>query len=88
MTVPRLNTSGRFDPASLFSPKSIAVIGMESEASAQIFANLSMGGFKGEIHALRDASQLPHGVDLAILHQALMLGVLVAESVIAGTATR
>lgn len=67
MTVPRLNTSGRFDPASLFSPKSIAVIGMESEASVQILANLSMGGFKGEIHALRDASQLPDGIDLVVL---------------------
>jgi len=67
MTVPRLSTSGRFDPASLFSPKSIAVIGMESEASAQIFANLSMGNFKGDIHALRDASELPNGVDLAVL---------------------
>jgi acetyltransferase len=50
MTVPRLNTAGRFDPASLFHPTSIAVLGTDSEAGAQILANLSMGGFRGDIH--------------------------------------
>jgi acetyltransferase len=49
MTVPRLNPAGRFDPAALFHPKSIAVIGAESESGAHILANLAMGGFKGEV---------------------------------------
>jgi acetyltransferase len=49
MTVPRLNPSGRFDPARLFHPASIAVIGAHSDAGAQIIANLVLGGFKGEI---------------------------------------
>jgi acetyltransferase len=50
MTVPRLNTAGRFDLANLFRPTSIAVIGAETDAGAQILANLAMGGFKGDIH--------------------------------------
>jgi acetyltransferase len=50
MTVPRLNPAGRFDPAALFRPKSIAVIGAESEAGAHIVANLAVAGFKGQVH--------------------------------------
>ena len=50
MTVPRLYTGGRFDPAALFNPKSIAVLGADKEAGAHILANLSMGGFKGAVH--------------------------------------
>ena len=50
MTVPRLNSAGRFDPAALFQPSSIAVIGSDTDAGAQILANLAMGGFKGAIH--------------------------------------
>jgi acetyltransferase len=49
MTVPRLNTAGRFDPAALFRPTSIAVLGADTEAGAQIVANIALGGFKGEI---------------------------------------
>lgn len=49
MSVPRLNTAGRFDPARLFRPASVAVIGADSEAGGQIMANLLMGGFKGEV---------------------------------------
>jgi acetyltransferase len=67
MTVLRLNSSRRFDPAILFRPASIAVIGLDSEASAKTLANLAVGGFKGAIHTLRDASQLPENVDLSIL---------------------
>ncbi len=49
MSVPRLNTAGRFDPVRLFRPTSVAVIGAGSEAGGQIMANLVMGGFKGEV---------------------------------------
>ncbi len=50
MTVPRFNPAGRFDPAALFAPVSIAVLGADSDAGAQIVANLAMGGFKGDVH--------------------------------------
>ncbi|MEA2776742.1 MAG: acetyltransferase [Acetobacteraceae bacterium] len=62
MTVPRFNPAGRFDPASLFRPASIAVIGTETEAGAQILANLAMGGFKGAVH-----TQIIEHASLAIL---------------------
>jgi acetyltransferase len=62
MTVPRLNPAGRFDPAALFRPSSIAVIGAETEAGGQILANLSMGGFKGSVH-----TELAGRIDLAVL---------------------
>jgi acetyltransferase len=67
MTVPRISSTGRFDSASLFHPASIAVIGADTQAGAQILANITMGGFKGQIHAHRDAANLASGVDLAIL---------------------
>ena len=59
MTVPRLNTAGRFDPAALFRPASIAVIGAETEAGSQIMANLAMGGFKGEVHTQPGPKHVP-----------------------------
>jgi acetyltransferase len=62
MTVPRLNTTGRFDPAALFRPTSIAVIGAETEAGGQIAANLAMGGFNGPVH-----TQLAENISLAVL---------------------
>ena len=67
MTVPRFNTAGRFDPACLFRPASIAVIGADTEAGAHFIANIAMSGFKGDVQALRDASQLTAGTQLAIL---------------------
>ncbi|HEY4041900.1 MAG TPA: GNAT family N-acetyltransferase [Rhodopila sp.] len=67
MTVPRLNTSGRFDPASLFRPASIAVIGADNQAGQQILANLGHGGYQGGVQAIRDASQLEGAPQLAIL---------------------
>ena len=42
---------GRFSPACLFRPESIAVIGAGSEAGAQVMANLQSGGFKGALLA-------------------------------------
>jgi len=58
MTVPRFHTAGRFDPAALFRPTSVAVIGADTEAGAQIVANLALGGFNGDIHTtlVNDAS--------------------------------
>ncbi|HME25040.1 MAG TPA: GNAT family N-acetyltransferase, partial [Acetobacteraceae bacterium] len=67
MTAPLLKSSRRFDLARLFDPASIAVIGLDSEASARILANLSVGGFKGDIRTVPDASRLGLGVDLAVL---------------------
>jgi acetyltransferase len=49
MSVPRLNTTGRFDPVRLFRPASVAVIGAGSDAGGQIVTNLLMGGFKGDV---------------------------------------
>jgi acetyltransferase len=67
MTLPRLTSGRRFDPANLFRPASIAVIGLEAEASVKTLANLAVGGFKGPVHQLRDVSELPEGVDLCVL---------------------
>src|SRR5690242_1845984 len=67
MILPRLTSGRRFDPANLFRPASIAVIGLEAEASVKTLANLAVGGFKGPIHQLRDISELPEGVDLCFL---------------------
>ena len=62
MTVPRLNPSGRFDSAALFRPKSIAVIGANTEAGARFVANLGMSGFAGTVH-----TQIAENVSLAVL---------------------
>ncbi len=67
MTVPRFNTSGRFDPANLFRPASIAVIGADTEAGGQIAANLALSHYKGEVQAITDASRLTGTPQLAIL---------------------
>ena len=65
MTIPRFNTSGRFDPASLFRPASIAVVGADTEAGDQIVANLALSGYKGEVQAIIDASQVSGTPQLA-----------------------
>ena len=62
MTVPRFNPAGRFDPAALFRPKSVAVIGAHTDAGAQIVANLAMGGFTGPVH-----TEITAPVSLAVL---------------------
>jgi acetyltransferase len=67
MTVPRLNSSGRFDPANLFRPSSIAVIGADSDTGRQFVANVSSAGFHGDIQVVRDASQLDGTPQLAVL---------------------
>jgi acetyltransferase len=67
MTIPRFNTSGRFDPVNLFRPASIAVIGANTEAGGQIAANLALSQYKGEVQAITDASQLSGTPQLAVL---------------------
>jgi acetyltransferase len=67
MTIPRFAAAGRFAPASLFKPDSIAVIGAETEAGGQILTNLAVAAFKGEIHAPHDVAGLPPNVDLTVL---------------------
>ena len=41
------------------APPPIAVVGLESEASAKTLANLAVGGFKGEIHTLPGSRSFP-----------------------------
>ena len=67
MTIPRLASVARFDPSNLFRPTSIAVVGLESEASAKMLANLAVGGYKGQIHTLHAISQLPDNINLTLL---------------------
>jgi acetyltransferase len=67
MSLPRLTSGRRFDPANLFRPASIAVIGLEAEASVKTLANLALNGFKGPVHQLHDIAGLPESVDLCML---------------------
>ena len=64
MTVPRLSAAGRFNPACLFHPASIAVISTEGAAIA---ARLAMGGFKGAIQTVPSVADLTATPDLAII---------------------
>jgi len=67
MTVPRLNPAGRFNPDSLFHPRSVAVMGASTEAGAQLMANLSLGTFRGQIQSVDTTAELSTVPDLAIL---------------------
>ncbi len=64
MTIPRLSAAGRFDPACLFRPASVAVIG---DDGADIAARLTMGGFKGRIDTVLSAAALGAAPDLAVI---------------------
>ena len=64
MTIPRLAAAGRFDPARLFRPASIAVIGA---AGAKIAAHLAMGAFPGPTEIVAHASELSAAPDLAVI---------------------
>ena len=64
MTIPRLAAAGRFDPARLFHPASIAVIGAEGAETA---ARLAMGGFKGSVQTILRTEDLAAAPDLAVL---------------------
>src|SRR4051794_29842128 len=67
MTIPRLHSTDRFDPASLFRPGSIAVIGADSENGARVRANLAMSGFTGRIDLAPDCDSLAQAPQLAVL---------------------
>ncbi len=67
MTVPRLNSAGRFNPDSLFRPRSVAVIGASTEVGAQITANLSLGAFRGTVQPVESTMALSAAPDLAVL---------------------
>jgi acetyltransferase len=64
MTVPRLSGGGRFNPACLFHPSSVAVIGADG---AEIAANLAMGGFGGDVAVVGRAEELAQTPDLAVI---------------------
>ena len=49
MPMPPRAMPGRFRPAALFQPASVAVIGGQTEAGLQVLANLNAAGFKGPI---------------------------------------
>ncbi len=70
MSVPRLAKPGRFRPEFLFHPASVAVLGAETAAGAQLLANVQAGGFAGPIMALPtggDVAGLPSIPELAII---------------------
>jgi acetyltransferase len=67
MTVPRLNTAGRFNPDSLFRPRSVAVIGTSTQAGAQISTNLRLAEFRGTVQSVESIGDLSGAPDLAIL---------------------
>ncbi len=64
MTVPRLAAAGRFDPACLFRPTSVAVVG---DNGAVFAAHLAMGAFAGRIDIVGAVAGLTAAPDLAIL---------------------
>jgi acetyltransferase len=64
MTVPRLSAAGRFNPACLFRPTSVAVIGGNG---AEIAAHLAMGGFQGAIEVVARPEDLTAAPDVAAI---------------------
>ena len=72
MPLMHLRPAGRFSPARLLHPESVAVIGAGSPEGTQVLANLRAGGFKGTIQSLDadDASgiaTLAGAPDLAVV---------------------
>jgi acetyltransferase len=66
MTVPRLSV-GHFVLDSLYRPQSLAVIGAETGAGAQIIANVARSDFRGPIQPVSNAADLTGRLDLAII---------------------
>ncbi len=71
---------GRFHPAALFRPNSVAVIGAETASGAQVMRNMLAAGFKGAVLpvgagmasmsgvlAYKDIASLPLAPDLAVI---------------------
>ena len=80
MPLIRPASTGRFSPAKLFRPESVAVIGAETVLGRQVMANLLGAGFKGAILpvlpgggavngvlAYPDVAALPVAPDLAVI---------------------
>ncbi len=70
MQLLRDKPAGRFSPARLFRPESIAVVGAGSGAGRQVLANLEAGGFRGDVATLAgpaDVAGLASAPDLAVL---------------------
>ena len=66
MTVPRL-APGRFALELLYRPKSLALIGADTQAGAQIIANAALAEFKGSIQSISHAVDIAASTDLAVL---------------------
>jgi acetyltransferase len=69
MHLPRDKPAGRFGPAHLFHPDSVAVIGAGTDIGAQALTNLRAGGFKGDIaviDAVANVATLTAPADLAV----------------------
>ena len=69
MTVPNAKP-GRFRPEFLFRPASVAVLGSETKAGAQVLANLRAGGFAGPVLSAAsgdDLASLPAAPELAVV---------------------
>jgi acetyltransferase len=70
MHLPRDKPAGRFGPAHLFHPDSVAVIGADTDIGAHALANLRAGGFKGGdiavIDAVANVATLAATADLAV----------------------
>ncbi len=69
MHLPRDKPAGRFGPAHLFHPDSVAVIGAGTDIGAHALANLRFGGFKGGItviDAVANVATLATPPDLAV----------------------
>jgi acetyltransferase len=70
MSVPHASKPGKFRPEVLFHPASVAVLGCETEAGAQVLANLRAGGFAGPVMAAASGDELdgfPAAPDLALI---------------------
>src|SRR5271169_5687467 len=62
MNLFRPRPAGRFAPAMLFRPESVAVIGAGSKLGTQVMRNLRDGGFKGAVLPVDPAQRAVAGV--------------------------
>ena len=80
MPIIRPATAGRFHPASLFRPESVAVIGAGSAIGAAVMQNLVRGGFKGAVLPVQAGAAAINGIlaypDIAALPVAPDLGLI------------
>jgi acetyltransferase len=70
MSVPRLAKPGRFRPEYLLHPASVLVLGTETDAGAQVLANIRAAGFAGPVLTAdtgADLAALPGPAELAVV---------------------